>query len=361
MTLSTVSIQNIRNIEQMTLELDSGINLFEGENGSGKTSLLEAIYILSSGRSFRTNKLSNVIKEHCDAFIIHGSKLNSAGQHIRLALHRNRNSWLALKINGSPAHRLSDLAKELPVIFIGPNSSKLLEEGPQWRRKFLDWGVFHVEHSFGQEWSSFHRVLKQRNSLLAQSSRQQTPHELHAWDLQLDQFNQSITSKRRNYLNDLMPVLAPLIKELLDISKVDIIYEQGWPKQKDYLDVLVKNRNRDTLLKRTEYGPHRADFKLYLSDCPIKDRISRGQQKLLVYALWLAQQKLLLNKLSTQTLVLLDDISAELDQEHSAKLMRILYNEGIQALLTTANYRALPLSMSSLHNVFHVKHGMVSP
>ena len=351
MILKSIQIQDLRNIEHAKLEFNNQFNIIYGENGSGKTSLLEGIYLLSSGKSFRTSNTHKIVKQGSDSFTLFGKTTQPTEATIGL---QKSSKQKTIKINGETQNSAINLAKSLPALIVTQDSHKLIDSGPQVRREFLDWGLFHVKHDFVNVWRAYRKLLKQRNSALSlRSSRD----ELDAWNIGLSELGEKYSTYRSNYIAELSPYFQEYSALLLNEQRFNLKYKKGWPKELNLLKCLSSQYERDIITCRTEYGPHRADFLITQEDIDCKDRVSRGQQKLLVYSLYLSQIEYVKNSVGTDTLLLLDDLGSELDLNHATKLLKLLQERFSQVCITTANLESLPLEQLQDVKLFHVKHG----
>jgi len=354
MSLTNLRIQNVRNIKEANLEFGPQFNIFYGENGSGKTSLLEAVYLLSTGKSFRTSNIPKVIQNSTDYLLLFGKLDSKKNQNI--GLRKTNDKLSEIHINGEKVNKLSELAQCLPTLVVTQDSHKLLESGPQWRREFLDWGLFHVKHDFGETWSNYRKILKQRNMALSSHASKK---EIDAWNFNLAATGSKITSHRKEYISQLIPHFQKYSGSLLGEGEFQLKYKQGWPQDLDLLESLSSQYERDIITGRTEYGPHRADLTVLFNGKDSKDHVSRGQQKLLVYSLKLGQIALMNEMSNKDTLMLLDDLGSELDVIHASKLIVLLANYFTQVFITTANLETLPLNEVVNKKMFHVKHGTI--
>ncbi len=357
MPLTELHIRNIRNIAETRLNLSPGVTLFSGVNGSGKTSLLEAIYLLGTGKSFRTHRTEKIIRRGEQESTVFGRLSRENGGEDSLGVKKDR-TGLEIKKNQKPITNRSILASSLPLMVVTPNSHNLLEGGPQWRRRFVDWGVFHVEQRFSSHWNTFRRLLKQRNALLARQELERA--ELEAWDSAFVAVVEEITALRRAYLEALEPHAVFFLKALGFEESFDMSYQPGFSLGSSFGEQLAQGYVRDRAMKRTQLGPHRADIRFSFDGVDVRQWISRGQQKLLVYALFLAQNRYLRQTRGKEAILLLDDLSAELDEHRLNKLLVLLEKEFAQVLITTANKESLPKEFVDHARLFHVEQGQVS-
>ena len=315
MPLGTFRAERFRCLANVELELDPGANLFVGPNASGKTSLLEAAFFLSRGRSFRCRQRDALIAHGADAFLLAGKALTAAGP-IGLGVRGSRGGteW---HVGGAPATGSAETAERFPAQIVDPEVHKLLEEGPGRRRRFLDWGVFHVEHGFLPNWRRYHQALRQRNAALKQDAGDA---DLAAWEQELSASGEILAAQRDGYLRRLADPLASIGTALLG-SPIRLVHHRGWDAEKPLLEAIANDRHRDRRYRATQLGPHRGDVVVQVEDRPAKDRVSRGQQKLVAAGLMLAQLQLQEQERPGRSALLLDDPAAELDGENLSRLM----------------------------------------
>lgn len=337
-------------------------NLFFGQNGSGKTSLLEAVHLLGMARSFRSGNAKSLITHGERACTVFGERLSDGGGVRALGVTRALDGELTLRIAGDTVRSVARLADELPLMLINNESFELLVGAPQQRRRYLDWGVFHVEHRYREFAQRFQRLMSQRNHLLRRgriSSRDVAP-----WDQELARCGEAVSEGRQLFADRLQPVfhafMATLAPELGDIV---LRYRRGWDSQHSYLAVLERSLESDLEQGFTQSGPQRADLRVTVDGYSAAETLSRGQQKLVVCALKLAQGQLLAESASDPGLYLIDDLPSELDAERCERICRCLAGLGAQTLLTCVERGALPahwLGDESDLAMFHVEHGQVT-
>jgi DNA replication and repair protein RecF len=351
MTLARLEIDEFRCLERVRLGLDPRYNLFVGPNASGKTSLLESIFFLGRGRSFRTRRLDRLVRQGQDAFRIVGW-VENGGLTTVLGVGGDRRST-EIRIGGAPAGGAGELASHFPPQIIDPEIHKLLEEGPHRRRRFLDWGVFHVEHTFLETWQRYHRALRQRNAALKPGS---DPQAARAWEPEILAAGNRLDEIRRAYLAVLEPTLAEFGRRLLDLP-VSLAYHAGWAAGETLAGALEKSSDRDRRYGITHVGPHRADVTARVDGHVARERVSRGQQKLLAAALTLAQLAVQEARAPGSGALLLDDPAAELDAANLGRLLEVVRELRVQ-LFVTALSPHLP-GLGTPGALFHVEHGRV--
>jgi DNA replication and repair protein RecF len=350
MSIQKIKLTNIRNIQSAEFELTDKFNLFYGKNGSGKTSVLEAVYLLSLRKSFRTHISTQIIKNNQNSFTVF-SKLTNDNC---IGIEKRKSEPIIVKKNGELGISTSDIASILPLQLINTEGFGLLDAGPKLRRQFIDWGLFHVEQEFFKVWKNFNNALVNRNTILKQ--RGSLDH-LKAWDSVLAQNANIIDSFRKRYINSFQKVLSSAINDILDIP-VEIKYNRGWREDTEYADILAINIEKDKLYGYTQYGPQRADMKILAYQQAAHTRLSRGQLKLVMCALKIAQGQHLFEETGKKCLYLVDDIAAELDHNYISKLVEKLHSIQAQVLVTGIELEHLKaFDRYDDTRLFHVKHG----
>jgi DNA replication and repair protein RecF len=356
MHLTELRIRNFRCLAEAQIQPGSGLNLIVGGNASGKSSLLEAIYFLGRAQSFRGTPADRLIRSGESGLSVFGRLQNGAGPETTLGVQR-AGRQRQIKIGAQDDAGILELVAALPIQVIDPGLQQLLEEGPEQRRRFLDWGVFHVEQRFYPAWLRYQRALRQRNHAL----RTQAPDaEVGAWDPELVQQGGIIDQARREYLAALDGVLAGILARLFDEPDIDIKYQPGWPDERPFADALARGRERDREAGFTQAGPHRADLRIRLQGRQARRHASRGEQKLVSAALLLAQAALLQDRHGRQPVLLIDDLAAELDAHSRARLFAAIRAQGTQAFLSFLEPGQIPEDGGE-NRMFHVEHGRVRP
>ena len=351
MTLERLEVTNFRCVARAKLELDPRLTVIAGPNASGKTSLLEAVFFLSSGRSFRTSRVAPLIRTGQQEVSVVG-RVASASRQVVLGVRGTR-SGLETKVAGLPVKGFAEHVRLLPVQAIDPEIHKLLEEGPSRRRRFLDWGVFHVERRYVAAWRRYQRALKQRNAGLKQRLRSSA---IDLWDRELIQAADPLVDYRQRYLDVLAPKAASLVAALLRLD-LELVHQRGWPQEKVFSDALRDARPRDLQMGVTTVGPHRADLIVRLRGQLARDRVSRGQQKLLAAALVLAQIEHRAELGGQMATLLLDDPAAELDAANLAGFLERVAGLPAQLIVTALDSATVQPLLGG--RMFHVEQGDV--
>lgn len=355
--IHNLQLTQFRNIQQASLTLSPGLNVIVGDNAAGKTSVIEALWVLASGRSFRTNKPQQLIATgHNDTTIF--CELERLEQHHKLGLKRTK-SALELRMDGQTLAKQSEMARYLPIQLLTPESHRLLEEGPKARRQFLDWGCFYHYPLFLQAWRDYQRALKQRN----QSLKSQLPtQQIQLWDNTLIQAAEQISQSRAEYLTQLEPFIVDYIQALMPELKpeFEIKFYPGWPaSHADYQACLNEQLRRDLQMGHTQYGCHRADIKIKINQQEPLVALSRGQQKLFVCALLLAQAQFHQGSTGDSVIMLIDDLPAELDKTHRQTLLALLEQLNIQHIVTSTAQELIPVEQNNQAHYFKIELGQV--
>lgn len=356
MPLVRLAIQQFRNIKACDLQLSPGFNFLIGPNGSGKTSVLEAIYLLGHGRSFKSTLTGRVIQNEQSELFVHGRFISEDDYELPIGINKQRDGSSEVKIGGQSGQKIAQLAQILPLQLIHTEGFELLTEGPKFRRAFIDWGVFHTQPRFYEKWARLKRLIKQRNALLKSAAHYQ---ELSYWDLELAELAETISQWRSEYVTQLKLVAEQICGVFLPEFEVKIQYYRGWDKDTPYADILQKNFERDQQLGYTFSGPNKADLKLKINATPVEDVLSRGQLKLMVCALRLAQGQHLTNTTGKQCIYLIDDFASELDSQRRGRLAEYLKQTQAQVFVSSITASHIAEMQSENSRMFHVEHGKI--
>ena len=356
MKLERLRIQGLRCLTDVELDLSDGLHVLVGPNGAGKTSVLEAAFLLSHGRSFRSGAREALLQRGENTLSVFGEWRHADGHAIRLGLGRTGSRWEA-RIDGEKAS-LGQLVHECAVVCFEPGSHALIAGAADERRRYLDWGVFHVEHEFLATWRRYQRALKQRNTLL-RSQPDAGSSLFLPWEAELAHTAVRIDAWRRRYLDDLLPHLQSQAQRLLpELGSLECRYRRGWSDERDLGEQLAEQRGKDLARGHTTVGVHRADWSLGFEHAPLREHLSRGQEKLTALSCLLAQAGLHAERRGEWPLMCLDDLASELDQAHQEAVLAQLQASGAQVLVSGTE---LPAPMASLPvHVFHVEHGCMS-
>jgi len=362
MSLLSLSARQFRNLTAVSFAAHPRFNVIVGMNGSGKTSLLEAIYYLAHGRSFRTNRSQRLVQHDMDAFTLQ-AKVTTQQQTHNLGLQRDKAGDMVLRLNGANVQRLAEFASLLPVQLITPDSFRLFFGGPKERRQFFDMGLFHVEPLFFDRWLRFNKVLKQRNALL--KSQRQYNSQFEYWDQQFVTLAFELQQLRQQYIDQLDRAFRHLTAGEGLLEQLSFQLQQGWPEKvttaDELLQLLHNSFNQDSRMGFTQYGPQKADLKVKKDQWPAEEVLSRGQLKVLLFALKIAQNNVIRDNGQKQPLLLIDDLASELDQESTRQIFSYLRDINSQVFITAINAdQVSPFIAAGQLAMFHVEHGQLT-
>ena len=358
--LSALEIRNIRVYEQAKIYPDPCLNLVTGPNASGKTSLLEAIYLLGTGRSYRTKQLEQLQRQGTNGFGVHAQLVTGSNQDSVQIGFSYDTEGRRVSLNGLPQNQISTVAQLLPLQIISPDSHYEFRASSRQRRGALDWGLFHVEPEFPDLWNRYQRQLQQRNAAL-KSERQSSSR--HVWDEGLAYLGEQVQTRRTRLLEQLKTDFLAGCNQLLDFDQhADLILESGWEAGRGLAECLQRDSMRDVARGFTHSGPHRADLRIVLRD-PVQEQEiepSHGQYKILVLALRLALIRCFVEFKKQSCCLLIDDLAAEIDNSHRARLIAFLARMPIQLFVTSTDDDLIDLHPWRSYKSFHVEQGRIN-
>jgi DNA replication and repair protein RecF len=357
MTLEKLDALNVRNIETASIAPSPRLNFILGSNGSGKTSLLETIHILGRARSFRSTQSVQVIRFQQHDLTVTGKIREVAGlSPIQIGVRLGRRKR-EIVLDGNRLQTSAELIRAFPVLLIQPSSVALLEGAPKARRQFLDWGAFHLDAGFLDNWRGYARALSQRNALL----RSGTSRGIEIWNHELARYGIIVDCVRTAYVQSLRPYFHAASAYFLGSVPFDLRTLAGWDTEKPLHEILQTEVSQDLRDGYTHSGPHKGDFQVQANGRPAKNYLSRGQMKLLVFALLLAQSHLLEESMGgNKGCVLIDDLASELDSANRGKLLGFLQQRQAQFFITTTDPRILELVDLEETAVFQLEDGRIA-
>lgn len=351
MFIKKLNIHNFRCIEGLSLDISKKINIFHGENGAGKTSILEAIYFLSAGKSFRKSNYKNLIRFDSDQLAVYIENSNKN----KFSVQRERNGSWKGKINNTNILKNSKIAEQLKVISIDPEVYRLIDFGPSARRSFLDWCVFHVKHDYLKLWKNTHRVIKHINKLYKAKTISE---ELESFESQFVTHAEKLNQLREDNFFILKPLVLDLIEEILpELEGLSINYKKGWGDN-SLFDIVNKERQNALKYGQLQSGPQKMDIEIKLNGVPASQSLSRGQKKTLSILFYLAYYQLLSKNEIYQPILCLDDLDAELDSSRMAFLANFIQKTSSQTFITSLQKNKLKKLFPDAE-MFHVKQGQI--
>lgn len=366
MRLHRLEVSWLRNLTSVAVELSPGLNTFFGDNGAGKTALLEAVHLLCRGRSFRTQQSRSLIQKGADQLVVRAVLADEIRGTITLAVSKDRNAKTELKVNGQLERRLSEVARLTPLQVMLPDIGELVFGGPGGRRSWLDWGTFHVKPDYLDTLRDYLRSIRQRNVLLREGADGRT---VRAWSEEAAGLGERVSRDRQTYLERLLPHFHRVLGLLAPELQVEARFYRGWGQDSPLDKLLGEPHPREVKYGSTLWGPHRADVQLRLEGSPAASIMSRGQGKMVASALHIAQAAMLAAEEQRTTVFLIDDVGAELDTAHNRRFFDLLVEIGGQVLATTSRDEmgisdtdaGVETLTRGSARVFHVKHGTVHP
>ena len=332
MPLTNISIKHLRCFEDINITLSPGINFFYGANGSGKTALLESIYLFSSGKSFKSSNLASLIKHNKDSFYIKGF---DGDRGFIVEIEKNIAKPISVKLNSNKI-TTSKLIRKFPCTLIHNETFSFANAAPDFRRKLLDRSIFIADEVFSTAWFAYYRTLKQRNSLLKNNRIS----DLYAWNEKLSKEGNTLTNHRKVFFENCLYEFSDLLKKL-DLANVFDFFEsisieffQGWKIDSPLFDTLQNNKNIDTHRKTTTEGPHRSDIKFLINDKEAKQIMSRGEQKLFSILWSCAQNEALKKHYQIESTLIIDDIKSELDDRVFSLFINLLKHNKNQVIFS---------------------------
>lgn len=355
MQLKQLDIHDVRCLREARLEFSPTLNLVVGANGSGKTSLLEAIYLLGTGRSFRARDPDDLIRDGQSGYLLRGAVQDGTGHIAHVALQRVGGRTV-IRFDGETVRAAGQLAGLMPVALVTPDTHVEMQGQPRARRRWMDITLFHVKPGYLDIWRRTMRSLKHRNALLRRKSRAE---EFDTWDSELVERAEQLDALRGWAAEQLSEAAGVTLRRIFG-KTASVTYYRGWPAGESYGELLRRGRDADVSQGSTRYGPHRADLAFELEGRPAATRLSRGQFKVWVGMLMLAQVMVIAANTEVRPLVLLDDLVSDLDVQARGRLIAEMAASGCQLFVTAVDEGLVPLPDDKQPAVFHVKQGVIT-
>lgn len=372
MLLRRIQLQRFRNYAELDLVFPGNLNIFVGQNAQGKTNLLEAIYLLALGRSFRTVKDEDLVGWHHDFAQVKAEVQRQSG-NIGIEIRLPRSGTKEVKIGGEKAARLNDLLGLVNVVVFSPDDLQLLKGSPSLRRRFLDAEIAQISAVYRHHFLRYHRVLRQRNNLLkAIKMKSASKDALDVWDAQLAADGSYVIAKRAETVRRLSQwaqrVYADLTakREILTITYRPFFVRAGDPMDEAWEDrqaveakiyEAIKDAREDELARGvTMVGPQRDDLAFHINGADARHFASQGQQRSVVLASKLAELEFFNEEVGEYPILLLDDVMSELDDERRHHFMRIVSGK-VNTFITTTNIRSFARDILDQASLYKVKSG----
>lgn len=351
--LHSIVVSRLRNLDTLTMKPNIGLNYIYGENASGKSSILEAIYLLSKLKSYRTKRIANVVSYGEDTLSVYAEGVSYNHSPFKIGIKRGY-QHTCIWYNGKQILRASEQAKHIPMFILSPDYYWLFSGGAKNRRSWLDWSLFHVEPNYWVAWKRYYQALRHRNMLLKNKGSRD---EWSGWEKIMAEEATKIDAVRQRYIDELTQLMNDNYLPMVIAGKTQLVYHAGWDHKIPLEQLLFDRRKEDEKRGYSLYGPHRVDISIQLDGLDAASHLSRGQAKLYSIAL-LSAQRSLVRQAGYDALLLVDDIDAELDQESSAKVNQLILEDKGQSFVTSLSHQSW-FSMTAKNSLFHVKQGHV--
>ena len=358
MILRTLSLLNYKNFEQNTFEFDKKINCFVGQNGTGKTNALDAIYHLSYGKSYFNPVSSQNINHNHDFFVVDGI-YSKQDREERIVVSLKRGNKKIIKRNGKIYDRFSDHIGFLPLVIISPADRDLIIEGSDVRRKFVDSVISQSDKAYLNDLIQYNKVLAQRNSLLKYFNVNGTfdADTLEVYNSQMTALAKPIFEKRKAFLEIFTPIFKERYKTISNDHEVVNLSYKSDLLEGELGELLQQNLKRDRALQYSSVGIHKDDLKFNIGDFPIKKFGSQGQQKSYLIALKLAQFDFIKAQSGEQPILLLDDIFDKLDEQRVAQIISLVDNDNFgQIFISDTHSERTENAIKNVHQTYKMFH-----
>lgn len=354
MFLERLVIKNFRNLLDIDLNFDSRLNIFVGENGEGKTNLLEAIYFLGILKSFRTNQDKQLIKFGQNDFYLNGKILKKNTQsEINILFTPNQKK---VKVNNKPLPKIIDLIGQLMVVAFTPEDLDIIKGSPAIRRRFMDIELSQVSSNYLYNLQRYLKILKHRNQTLSAIKRNGTVDikELEAWDDQLVEIGSQIISKRKELISKLNPLMEKIYPRISGGKEKISIQYKPCVVEENFREKLEKRQKDEIRQEITLVGPHRDDISFYINDADSRYFASQGQQRTISICLKLADVQNIHLQTDEFPILLLDDVTSELDKNRREALLEFV-SKGSQVFITTTNLSELDADFVKQACIFEIR------
>lgn len=340
MYIKELELKNYRNFENIHLEFDKGINMILGKNAMGKTNILESVFLLSRGRSFKTSRLNELIKNDEESFFVYAKAVRGSGEFfVRYGYGKDGKKQIG--VNGMEIQKNAELLGNLYTILFVPDDLYIVKGNPEQRRSFMDEVLLQARPNYRYDLMRYYRTLKQRNNLLKNIAKKPSlRYTLYSWDEQITEYGLKIAGMRSRLVSSLAAEAAKIHKNLSGGEELDVKYIVNFGNNKDdYINLIKKSADKDIAYGLTTIGPHRDDIRILLDGMDAKSYSSQGQQKTIALSLKLSEIKIIQNEIGESPVFLLDDVFSELDEDRKKYVLDNI--SGMQSLITAndVNFR----------------------
>ena len=336
MILDSINIENLRSLNKFNMQFEPGINLIYGKNGKGKTSILEAIYILSISRSFRSHFLRNIITDGESNIKIIGKIKDSSNQSLKIEYYKLKNQK-RIKIDGKKINNLSDLLGVFPVTVLSPDDIDIITGNNKEKHKFFNTILCHTNKVYLNYLKQYKTTIKQRNALIRSNP---TLEDIKIWNEKLSDLGEKIWYIRKDFFKQFTDIFNNLWSQIECEFQANIKFNENQVlSKKSYYNLLCDNHFHDLKTGYTTTGPHKDNIDLFFNNMPIKECGSQGEKKLFLIVLKIAEAIYISTIINKEPIILLDDLFAMLDKNRGAKVLKLL-TQNYQIFITTTDANA---------------------
>ena len=348
MYIDKMKLINFRNYENQEIQFNKNINIIYGDNAQGKTNILEAIFLSSFGKSFRTSKEKELIKFGQDKLMVEANfqKKDRDGK-IRIEIGSKKQ----ITVNGIKIKKLSELLGNINIVIFTPEDINILKDGPAGRRRFLDMMIGQLRPNYVHNLNLYIQTLEQRNNYLKQIKELNKPQEmLEIWDEKLAEYGEKVYLYRKEFVDKIINIINDIHKKITDEKEeLKIEYISNCSNKNEYLKILNERRKLDIIKGFTTKGVHRDDFVIYINDREVGVYGSQGQNRTVILSLKLSELNVVYDEIGEYPILLLDDFMSELDEKRRKNFLENI--ENTQVIITGTDKVDLSTIDCSLYNV----------
>ena len=357
MYIESMELKDFRNYELLSLQFDEGTNIFYGDNAQGKTNILEAVYLCGTTKSHRGSKDREMIRFGENESHIK-LRINKGGISHRIDMHLKKNKAKGIAIDGIPIRKAKELLGIVNIVFFSPEDLNIIKNGPGERRRFLDSELCQLSKIYLSDLFHYNHILNQRNKLLKDIAQKESlKSTLDIWDEQLVHYGKSVIQSRRNFIREMNEVIQKIHSSITGgKEQIELIYEPN-VEEETFLEMLLKNREKDFKFKNTSSGPHRDDMCVKINHIDIRKYGSQGQQRTAALSLKLSEIHLVERKIKDVPILLLDDVLSELDVNRQNYLLESIKN--IQTMITCTGLDEFVNRRFEINKIFKVVDGTI--
>ena len=354
MYFKNIELKNFRNYKDLKIDFNEKLNIFLGKNAQGKTNLLESIFVTGMGKSFRTNKDAEMIFFGSDYAKVKANIINENNEDEVEIVYKKEGK--IIKLDGIKLQRTIDLLETVYIVVFSPEDLKIVKEGPDNRRKFLDRELCQIKPVYYSDLGNYKKILKERNTLLRENN---TDFNLYSvFDEALADYGLRITTERKDFTKRLLKISHDIHSDITENREfLKISYETKIKNKDDYLKALSESFERDLQRGFTCFGPHKDDIKIEVNDIDIRNYGSQGQQRTAALSMKLAEIELIKQETGKDAVLLLDDVLSELDMNRQQYLIKAM--NGIQVFLSATEIDEKLMQKLPMGTVFEVHEGSI--